>query len=101
MSQVLRYAAFTDRPSGGNPAGVVLDATGMSDAEMLQIAADLGYSESAFLTGDRLRFFSPLPGVGFCGHAAVAPAVALEEREGAGERTFETTHGPVPVGTRA
>lgn len=99
MSEVLRYAAFTDRPSGGNPAGVVLDATGMSDAEMLQIAADLGYSESAFLTGDRLRFFSPLAEVAFCGHATVATAVALAEREGAGERTFETTNGPVPVGT--
>jgi PhzF family phenazine biosynthesis protein len=99
MSEVLRYAAFTDRPSGGNPAGVVLDATGMSDAEMLQIAADLGYSESAFLTGHRLRFFSPLAEVAFCGHATVATAVALAERDGAGERTFETTHGPVPVGT--
>ena len=101
MSEVLRYAAFTDRPSGGNPAGVVLDATGMSDAEMLQIAAELGYSESAFLTGDRLRYFSPLAEVAFCGHATVATAVALAEREGAGERVFETTHGPVAVTTRA
>jgi len=100
MSEVLRYAAFTDRPSGGNPAGVVLDATGLSDAEMLQIAADLGYSESAFLTGDRLRFFSPLAEVAFCGHATVATAVALAERDGAGERVFQTTHGPVPVTTR-
>jgi PhzF family phenazine biosynthesis protein len=48
---VLRYAAFTDRPTGGNPAGVVLDAAGMSDDEMLAIAAELGYSETAFLTG--------------------------------------------------
>ena len=100
MSEVLRYAAFTDRPSGGNPAGVVLDATGMSDAEMLHVAADLGYSESAFLTGERLRYFSPLAEVAFCGHATVATAVALAEREGVGERVFETTHGPVPVTTR-
>ena len=48
---VLRYAAFTDRPSGGNPAGVVLDAAGMDDAPMLAVAAELGYSETAFLTG--------------------------------------------------
>jgi PhzF family phenazine biosynthesis protein len=96
MTDVLRYAAFTDRPEGGNPAGVVLDAGGLSDAEMLAIAADLGYSESAFLTGDRLRYFSPLAEVAFCGHATVATAVAL----GPGERVFQTTHGPVRVTTR-
>jgi PhzF family phenazine biosynthesis protein len=96
MPDVLRYAAFTDRPEGGNPAGVVLDAAGMSDAEMLAIAAELGYSESAFLVGDRLRFFSPLAEVAFCGHATVATAVAL----GPGERVFQTTHGPVAVTTR-
>jgi PhzF family phenazine biosynthesis protein len=100
MAEVLRYAAFTDRPEGGNPAGVVLDAAGLSDAEMLQIAADLGYSESAFLAGERLRFFSPLAEVAFCGHATIATGVALAEREGPGERVFETTHGPVPMGTR-
>jgi PhzF family phenazine biosynthesis protein len=97
---VLRYAAFTDRPSGGNPAGVVLDAAGMSDDEMLAIAAELGYSESAFLDGDRLRYFSPLAEVPFCGHATVATAVALAERDGPGERVFATRNGPVPVSTR-
>jgi PhzF family phenazine biosynthesis protein len=100
MSEVLRYAAFTDRPEGGNPAGVVLDAGGMSDAEMLAIAVELGYSESAFLDGARLRFFSPLAEVAFCGHATVATAVALADRDGPGERVFETTHGPVRVATR-
>jgi PhzF family phenazine biosynthesis protein len=100
MSEVLRYAAFTDRPEGGNPAGVMLDAAGMSDAEMLAIAADLGYSESAFLVGERLRFFSPLAEVAFCGHATIATGVALAEQQGPGELVFETTHGRVPVTTR-
>lgn len=45
--EVLRYAAFTDDPEGGNPAGVALDAAGLSDAEMLAIAAEIGYSETA------------------------------------------------------
>ena len=49
--EILRYAAFTDDPAGGNPAGVVLDAEGASHAEMLAVAADVGYSESAFVTG--------------------------------------------------
>ncbi len=46
--EVLRYTAFSGNPDGGNPAGVVLDATGLDDDAMLAIAADLGYSESAF-----------------------------------------------------
>jgi PhzF family phenazine biosynthesis protein len=97
---VLRYSAFTDRPEGGNPAGVVVDAAGMSDERKLAIAAELGYSESAFLDGDELRFFSPLAEVPFCGHATVATAVALAERDGPGERVFTTRNGPVPVSTR-
>jgi PhzF family phenazine biosynthesis protein len=105
MSNVLRYAAFSDRPTGGNPAGVVLDASGLSDEQMLAIAAEVGYSESAFLTGgdgDRhdIRYFSPLAEVAFCGHATVATAVALAERDGPGDVVFETRNGPVPVTSR-
>lgn len=100
---VLRYAAFTDDPAGGNPAGVVLDAAGMDDAGMLAVAAEVGYSETAFVTaetGERaftLRYFSPRAEVSFCGHATVATAVALAERLGAGGLTFDTPAGIVPV----
>ena len=48
--EILRLAAFTDVPEGGNPAGVVLDAATLSDAEMQAIAAEVGYSETAFVT---------------------------------------------------
>lgn len=93
-----RYAAFTENPSGGNPAGVVLDATGLTDARMLEIAAELGFSETAFVTeraGDRyrVRYFSPLTEIPFCGHATVATAVAL----GPGDHLFVTNAGEVPV----
>jgi PhzF family phenazine biosynthesis protein len=97
---VLRYVAFSDRPDGGNPAGVVLDGSGLSDERMLAIAAELGYSETAFVDGDGIRYFSPLAEVPFCGHATIATAVALAERDGPGERTFRTRSGPVPVTTR-
>jgi PhzF family phenazine biosynthesis protein len=102
MTQILRYAAFATTPSGGNPAGVVLDARELSDAEMLAIAAELGYSESAFLfpTGERqyrIRFFSPLAEVAFCGHATIATSVALGERIGPGTVSLATQAGPVPV----
>lgn len=99
MTDVRRYAAFSDDPKGGNPAGVVLDATGLDDAAMLAIAAEVGYSETAFITADRgagsyrVRYFSPLAEVPFCGHATVATAVAL----GPGEHVFETNAGEVPV----
>jgi PhzF family phenazine biosynthesis protein len=106
-SEVLRYAAFTEQGAGGNPAGIVLDASGMDDAERLEVAAKVGYSETAFVEpGDRegqyrLRFFSPLAEVAFCGHATIATAVVLAEKQGAGERHFETLAGPVPVETSA
>jgi PhzF family phenazine biosynthesis protein len=46
---VLRYAAFTSTPEGGNPAGIVLDASRLDDAAMQRIAADVGYAETAFV----------------------------------------------------
>jgi PhzF family phenazine biosynthesis protein len=111
---ILRYAAFTTDPRGGNPAGVVLDATGLDDAGMLAVAAEVGYSETAFLTpgrsgaaGDRdprdydVRYFSPKAEVPFCGHATIATAVALAERIGAGELLFRTRAGEVPVAVAA
>lgn len=97
---VLRYSAFSDRPDGGNPAGVVLDAAGMPDQEMLAVAAEVGYSETAFLVGgDEIRYFSPLAEVPFCGHATVATAVALAERDGPGRVVLRTRSGAVPVAT--
>lgn len=108
-TEVLRYTAFSNDPGGGNPAGIVLDAAGLDDAEMLSIAADIGFSETAFLTppssdldaspgrGFTVRYFSPLAEVAFCGHATVAAAVALAEQIGPGEMVFSTPAGVVPV----
>jgi PhzF family phenazine biosynthesis protein len=102
---VLRLAAFTDRPEGGNPAGVVLDAAALTDADMQAIAADVGYSETAFVTGSRgareldVRYFSPLAEVPFCGHATIATGVALADRDGPGEFVLHTPAGEVVVET--
>ncbi|MFI9808147.1 PhzF family phenazine biosynthesis isomerase [Streptomyces sp. NPDC052301] len=107
-TEVLRYAAFTSRPDGGNPAGVVLDATRLDERQMLAVAAEVGYSETAFVTSrdeDRrrftLRYFSPLAEVAFCGHATVAASVALAERIGPGDLVFETPAGEIAVATVA
>jgi PhzF family phenazine biosynthesis protein len=100
---VLRYAAFSNDPTGGNPAGVVLDATDMTAEQMLATAAEVGYSETAFLTpigGQfQVRYFSPLAEVSFCGHATIASAVAHAERHGEGRLTYLTPAGRVDVTT--
>ncbi|MDX6732220.1 MAG: hypothetical protein QOC54_2168 [Baekduia sp.] len=102
--EILRLAAFTDVPEGGNPAGVVLDASMLDAAAMQAIAADVGYSETAFLTGGTggaydVRYFSPAAEVPFCGHATIATAVALAQRDGAGDVVLRTQAGPVAVRT--
>src|SRR5471030_1814826 len=101
---VLRYAAFTDTPDGGNPAGVVLDATGLDASTMQAIAAEVGYSETAFLTpaGDdgrtfNVRYFAPSIEVPFCGHATIATGVILGERLGEGVFLLHAQSGDVPV----
>ncbi len=111
---LLRLAAFTTDPRGGNPAGVWIGDALPDDEEMQRIAADVGYSETAFLAPDgsgvaghfRIRYFSPLAEVQFCGHATIASGVALAERGLAGPPAevggpeaiaFETNGGPVPV----
>lgn len=103
--QILRYRSFTTTasdPSSGNPAGVVIAADALSDAEMLHIAADLGYSETAFLSAitastARVRYFTPRAEIAFCGHATIASGVALAARGSAAVVTFETNAGDVPV----
>ena len=103
--EVLRYAAFTENSAGGNPAGVVLDAGRLGDAQRLAVAAEVGYSETAFVEPSaergqyRVRYFSPQAEVAFCGHATIATAVALAERVGPGQLLFDTLAGPVLVST--
>jgi PhzF family phenazine biosynthesis protein len=71
--------AFTSQPFGGNPAGVVLlDGDSFPKEElMLQIAAELRYSETAFVKRDSdsqytVRYFTPKTEVELCGHATIA-----------------------------
>ncbi|WP_173923410.1 PhzF family phenazine biosynthesis protein [Agromyces sp. Marseille-P2726] len=104
--RVLRYAAFADDPDGGNPAGVVLDAGGLDDAEMQRIATEVGYSETAFVTDESggtrvIRYFSPVAEVPFCGHATIATAIAIAERDGPGSVRFATPVGEVVIETAA
>jgi PhzF family phenazine biosynthesis protein len=110
---LLRLAAFTTDPAGGNPAGVWIGDAMPPDAEMQRIAAEVGYSETAFLVPDgsmapgryRVRYFSVLAEVPFCGHATIASAVALAGRglsaplgpDGRSEIVLATNGGPVAI----
>jgi len=107
VPEVLRYAAFTTDPAGGNPAGVVLDARGMTADAMQRVAADVGFSETAFLVPRDdvghfdVRYFAPAQEVPFCGHATIAAAVALAERQGPAPLTLHCPAGEVWVTTAA
>lgn len=74
--------AFVADNQGGNPAGVVLNGAALSVPQMQAIAADLGYSETAFVLPSeqadfRVRFFTPNSEVEFCGHATVGVFATL------------------------
>ena len=79
--------AFTDQPFGGNPAGVVLlDSDAFPKNElMLQIAAELRYSETAFVKRHSaqeytIRYFTPNAEVELCGHATIASFFLLHQK---------------------
>lgn len=79
--------AFTDQPFGGNPAGVVLldSDTFPKEELMLQIAAELRYSETAFVKRHSaqeftIRYFTPKAEVELCGHATIASFFMLHQK---------------------
>ena len=105
-AEILRYAAFTVDGKGGNPAGVVLDATSLDAAQMQVTATEVGDSETAFLMARDtrpnvydVRYFSPTQEVPFCGHATIASAIALVERSPADVLIFHTLAGFVSITT--
>ncbi|MGN2386647.1 PhzF family phenazine biosynthesis protein [Pseudomonas syringae group genomosp. 3] len=87
-TEILKLAAFSDGDQGGNPAGVWLGASLPDEVRMQQIAADVGFSETAFAAplknGWRVRYFSPLAEVPFCGHATIALGAVLAAQQGDG-----------------
>lgn len=103
---VLRYAAFTDRANGGNPAGVSLLGVMPPETEMQRVAEEVGYSETAFVVpsegGDYdIRYFSPDREISFCGHATIAAGVALsDDNPHLARVVFRTRTDAVPVSLR-
>ena len=82
--EVFLVNAFTKEGSGGNPAGVVLNADHLNDEDKLHIAQIIGYSETAFVSSDaevdfEVSFFTTTSEVDFCGHATLATFSVLHQ----------------------
>jgi PhzF family phenazine biosynthesis protein len=100
--QVHQIDAFTRVKFTGNPAGVVLDADGLTDAEMLAIARELNNADTAFvLKADgadhdlRVRFFTPRVEAAFVGHASVAAHYVLSAVTGGARRLRQKSRAGV------
>ncbi len=86
MEKLIIYQvdSFTKEKFKGNPAGVVLNADGLSELQMQSIARELNNSETAFLfpadddsCDGLIRYFTPKTEVPTCGHATIAAMYAL------------------------
>ncbi len=77
--------AFDIQGQGGNPAGVVLDADGLTPGEKQEIAKHVGLPETAFVSKSsladfKLDFFTPSKQIAHCGHATVATFSLLRKK---------------------
>lgn len=101
---ISRIAAFSLGDKGGNPAGVAFFDVFPPPQEMQRIAAEIGYSETAFAAAEgeswRVRYFAPESEVPFCGHATIAVGAALALRHGDGAFALRTAAGEVRVEAR-
>ncbi|APW36046.1 PhzF family phenazine biosynthesis protein [Rhodoferax koreense] len=98
---IQKIAAFSEGQTGGNPAGVVIAEILPSDTDMQRIAAEVGFSETAFAApandGWRVRYFSPESEVPFCGHATIALGAALALQHGDGIFALTLNHARITV----
>lgn len=97
--------SFTKEKFKGNPAGVVVNAEGLNDYQMQQIARELNNSETAFLfppdsddCDGIIRYFTPSTEVPICGHATIAAmyAKAIEDNLDSCVLRFKTKIGILP-----
>jgi PhzF family phenazine biosynthesis protein len=104
--RIFQVDAFTSTRFTGNPATVVLDADGQSDAVLLAVAREFSHAEVAFVFAAsgpdhdvRLRFFNARKEAPFVGHATVAAHAVLFTlgRRGAGAYRQHSGTGIIDV----
>lgn len=103
--KLFRVSAFAEVAGGGNPAGVWVGESLPSAERMQVIAAEVGYSETAFVAplsgADRtVRYFSPLAEVPFCGHATIATGFVLGSEGDSTTYRLATKAGEIAVNVR-
>jgi trans-2,3-dihydro-3-hydroxyanthranilate isomerase len=97
MLKFFTLDVFTTHRFGGNPLAVVLDADGLSDAQMLNIAREFNLSETIFVCRPKdkansasVRIFFPTGEMPFAGHPTVGCAILLAEHKNKATCTFQT-----------
>ncbi|MBN8569898.1 MAG: PhzF family phenazine biosynthesis protein [Ignavibacteria bacterium] len=92
--------SFTDEAFKGNPAGVCLLDEKIPEKLMQNIAMEVNAAETAFVMKDSsgenkffIRYYSPQVEIAFCGHATVASAKVLFEKNNYESVEFTTHHG--------
>jgi predicted PhzF superfamily epimerase YddE/YHI9 len=101
--RMFQVDAFTDTLFAGNPAAVLILDAWLDDRLMQAIALENNLAETAFAIprgdgGWRLRWFTPLHEVDFCGHATLATAhILFTEIGAAGPLLFDTRVGELRV----
>ena len=99
MIPYYQVQAFTTSIHGGNPAGVCLLDSWLPDATLAALARENGLSETAFLVGRHLRWFTPAVEVVLCGHATLATSHVLWHERGVPDDRleFDTLSGKLTV----
>lgn len=105
LVQVYHYDAFSNEPNKGNPAGIVLDADNLTDAQMQNIASRVGFNETAFICKStkadfKIRYFTPGHEMDLCGHATIATIYALTTKGLIADKTeitIDTNIGVLPI----
>ena len=96
-----KLSAFSHNHQGGNPAGVSMVESFPSDKEMLSIAKEVGFSETAFICQQKerfkIRYFSPEMEIPFCGHATIASGALFGETFGVGTYHLELNDGNIEI----
>ncbi len=104
MIKIYVASAFCKDKKGGNKAGVVFDDNVLSDDIKKNIAKQLGYAETAFISKSNkadycIRYFTPAEEVPLCEHATVASFGVLNylKKLDKEEYTIETKSGILSI----
>ena len=96
-------SAFSKNNTGGNKAGVCLLGEALNEQQKMQVAKQLGFSETAYVSagesGFKLEYFTPAEEVPLCGYATIASFIVMRDKLllKKDEYTIETKSGNLIV----